>query len=195
MVVCLHDVSMMLIGVEGAHQEEEEPPHHHVAPGMSLPMNRHSIHHAVPITLEFFICAIATLLSHTASALLVDVFPDVPSTAYASGHVMRCGFSAASAAIIDPLVQSLGRGWYFTIFALFTGTVCLVCNSQSKIRYGLAAEKDYSINDENCRMKSSQEKSLLHDLNAQISSTRIVVVQLLSSPSCSLLFEDLSHQR
>jgi hypothetical protein len=36
-VVCLHDVSMIVIGVEGAGQGEEEPSHHHVAPGMSLP--------------------------------------------------------------------------------------------------------------------------------------------------------------
>jgi hypothetical protein len=36
-VVCLHDVSMIAIGVEGAKQDEEEPSHHHVAPGMSLP--------------------------------------------------------------------------------------------------------------------------------------------------------------
>jgi hypothetical protein len=36
-VVCLHDVSMIVIGVEGADQGEEVPSHHHVAPGMSLP--------------------------------------------------------------------------------------------------------------------------------------------------------------
>jgi hypothetical protein len=36
-VVCLHDVSMIAIGVEGADQDEEEPSHHHVAPRMSLP--------------------------------------------------------------------------------------------------------------------------------------------------------------
>jgi hypothetical protein len=36
-VVCLHDVSMIAIGVEGAAQGEEEPSHHHVAPRMSLP--------------------------------------------------------------------------------------------------------------------------------------------------------------
>jgi hypothetical protein len=36
-VVCLHDVSMIAIGVEGADQGEEETSHHHVAPGMSLP--------------------------------------------------------------------------------------------------------------------------------------------------------------
>jgi hypothetical protein len=31
--VCLHNVSMIAIGVEGADQGEEEPTHHHVAPG------------------------------------------------------------------------------------------------------------------------------------------------------------------
>jgi hypothetical protein len=36
-VVCLHDVSMIAIGVEGANQGEEGPSHHHVAPGMPLP--------------------------------------------------------------------------------------------------------------------------------------------------------------
>jgi hypothetical protein len=36
-MVCLHDVSMIAISVEGADQGEKEPSHHHVAPGMSLP--------------------------------------------------------------------------------------------------------------------------------------------------------------
>jgi hypothetical protein len=36
-VVCLHDVSIIAIAVEGADQGEEEPSHHHVAPRMSLP--------------------------------------------------------------------------------------------------------------------------------------------------------------
>jgi hypothetical protein len=36
-MVCLHVVSMIVIGVEGARQEEEEPSQHHVAHGMSLP--------------------------------------------------------------------------------------------------------------------------------------------------------------
>jgi hypothetical protein len=36
-VVCSNDVSMIVLGVEGADQGEEEPSHHHVAPRMSLP--------------------------------------------------------------------------------------------------------------------------------------------------------------
>jgi MFS family permease len=86
-----------------------------------------AVHPAIPIIMQFFICALSTLLSHTASALLVDVFPDVPSTAYASGQLARCGFSAASAAIVEPLLHAVGRGWYFTIFSLVTGLSCLGC--------------------------------------------------------------------
>jgi hypothetical protein len=36
-MVCLRNVSMTRIGVEGAHQEEGEPSHHQVAPEVSLP--------------------------------------------------------------------------------------------------------------------------------------------------------------
>ncbi|TDZ29990.1 Itaconate transport protein [Colletotrichum spinosum] len=78
-------------------------------------------HAAVPAVLQFFICAASTLLSHTASALLVDIFPSRPSTAYASAQIARCGLSAVSSAVLQPLVDAVGRGWYFTIFALFIG--------------------------------------------------------------------------
>jgi hypothetical protein len=36
-VVCLHNVSIIVIGVESADQGKEEPSHHYVAPRMSLP--------------------------------------------------------------------------------------------------------------------------------------------------------------
>ncbi|KAK3309762.1 major facilitator superfamily domain-containing protein [Chaetomium strumarium] len=71
---------------------------------------RFRVHPAVPITLQFFACALSTLLSHTSSALLVDIFPNTSSSAYASGQLMRCGLSAASAAVIQPLVDAVGRG-------------------------------------------------------------------------------------
>ncbi|KAJ0109110.1 hypothetical protein J7T55_002302 [Diaporthe amygdali] len=79
------------------------------------------LHPAIPLVIQFFVCAASTLLSHTASALLVDVFPNSSSTSYASGQVMRCGLSAVSAAVLDPLINAIGRGWYFTMFGLFVG--------------------------------------------------------------------------
>ncbi|KAK4097305.1 MFS general substrate transporter [Parathielavia hyrcaniae] len=85
---------------------------------------RYHVHPAVPITLQFFACALSTLLSHTSSALLVDIFPNSSSSAYASGQLMRCGLSAASAAVLQPLADAVGRGWYFTIFSLFVNISC-----------------------------------------------------------------------
>jgi MFS family permease len=87
---------------------------------------RFRVHASVPITLQFFACALSTMLSHTSSALLVDVFPNTSSSAYASGQLMRCGLSAASAAVIQPLVDLVGRGWYFTLFSLFVNATCAV---------------------------------------------------------------------
>lgn len=92
----------------------------------------HRVHPVVPLALQFFICALSTLLSHTASALLVDVFPHSSSTSYASGQVMRCGLSAASAAILSPLVDAMGNGWYFTMFAMFVGVSGLLSVSISR---------------------------------------------------------------
>ena len=80
------------------------------------------VHPALPLILQFLCCTLSTLLSHTASALLVDIFPDSSSSAYASGQIARCGLSAVSAAAVQPLVDAVGRGWYFTAFSLF---VCL----------------------------------------------------------------------
>lgn len=92
------------------------------------------VHPSVPLIMQFFICEISTLLSHTSSALLVDIFPAMSSSAYASGQIARCVLSAASAAILQPLVDAVGRGWYFTIFALFVGISGLgsVVTSRSK---------------------------------------------------------------
>jgi MFS family permease len=92
------------------------------------------VHPSVPIILQFFICALSTLLSHTASALLVDIFPDNSSSAYASGQIMRCGLSAASAAVLQPLIETVGRGWYFTMFSLFVGVTGAGCVIISRLK-------------------------------------------------------------
>lgn len=86
-----------------------------------------AVHPAALLVMQFFICASSTLLSHTASALLIDMFPSKSSTSYASGQLMRCGLSAASAAVLDPLTVAVGKGWYFTLFAAFTAVSAVAC--------------------------------------------------------------------
>lgn len=94
----------------------------------------YKVHPAVPLVMQFFICGLSTLLSHTASALLVDIFPDSSSTSYASGQIIRCGLSAVSAAVLQPIVDGIGRGWYFTVLGGFVGTSGLVSVAISRKR-------------------------------------------------------------
>lgn len=102
------------------------------------------IHPAVPIILQFFICGVSTLLSHTGSALLVDIFPSQSSTAYAAAQAVRCGLSAVSAAILQPLIDAVGRGWYFTAFSLFVGINGLIAVQVSQ-RWGTKWRQARSI--------------------------------------------------
>ena len=67
--------------------------------------------------MQFFICALSTLLIHTASALLVDIFP---------GQVVRCALSAVLAAALEPLVGAVGRGRYFAMSSPFVSAGGLV---------------------------------------------------------------------
>lgn len=84
------------------------------------------VHPVVPLILEFFVVATSTIMSHTANALLVDIFPNTSSTAYASGQIARCGLSAVSIAVLQLVVDAVGRGWYFTILAIFVGVISCV---------------------------------------------------------------------
>ncbi|EFW99959.1 isoflavone reductase family protein [Grosmannia clavigera kw1407] len=79
------------------------------------------VHPAVLLVLQALICASSMLLGHTASTLLVDIFPGEASSAYAAGQIVRCGLGAASAAVLQPLVQAMGYGWYFVSLAAVVG--------------------------------------------------------------------------
>ena len=92
------------------------------------------VHPAAPLIMQFFICAASTVMTHTAAALLVDIFPERPSTAFASAQIARCSLSAASVAILQPLVDAVGRGWYFTIFGVFIGMCSLLSLVISRTR-------------------------------------------------------------
>jgi hypothetical protein len=61
-----------------------------------------------------------TALLQTYSTLLVDIFLDNSGTAAASGNI-RCGLSALGAVLVQPLVDGLGRGWYFNVLSALSG--------------------------------------------------------------------------
>ena len=65
-------------------------------------------HVSIPLTLQYVQGFLTTSLYTTFITLLVDVFPDSPSTAAV----------AAGIAALQPLLNVLGIGWYFTALAL-----------------------------------------------------------------------------
>ncbi|KAL8811068.1 MAG: hypothetical protein Q9200_002096 [Gallowayella weberi] len=89
---------------------------------------RFEAHESVPLILQFVLAAICTAFQQTFNALLVDIFPASPSTAAASGYVTRCLLSAVAVAVLQPMIDGMGRGWYFTSLSMLSGGGGIVAN-------------------------------------------------------------------
>ncbi|KAG8525540.1 uncharacterized protein KY384_009184 [Bacidia gigantensis] len=85
-------------------------------------------HESVPLILQFVLAALCTCFQQTFNALLVDIFPASPSTAATSSNITRCSLSAVAVAILQPLVDAMGRGWFFAMLAGVSGGGGLVTN-------------------------------------------------------------------
>lgn len=76
------------------------------------------IHLAAPTTILFFMGLALTGSFNTVSTLLVDLYPRTAATATASNNFVRCLLGAGATALINPMLNSMGRGWCFTFIAL-----------------------------------------------------------------------------
>ena len=85
-------------------------------------------HESVPLILQFVIAGLCTCFQQTFNALLVDIFPASPSTAAAASNITRCALSAVAVVVLQPLVDAMGRGWYFTFLAILSGCGGLATN-------------------------------------------------------------------
>jgi hypothetical protein len=78
-------------------------------------------HVSIPLVLQFIHGFWGTCFYTTYNTLLVDIFPESPSTAAATASITRCAMAAAGVAILQPLLDAAGRGWYFTLLGLWSG--------------------------------------------------------------------------
>ncbi|TVY48708.1 Itaconate transport protein [Lachnellula occidentalis] len=76
---------------------------------------------AAPLILQFLIGLTVNGSFNILSTLVVDLYPQSPSTATAANNLVRCLMGAAGTAIINIMITAMGRGWCFTFIAL----VCL----------------------------------------------------------------------
>lgn len=79
---------------------------------------------AAPLILLFFVGVCANGTFSILSVLVVDLYPQSPSTATAANNLVRCFLGAAGTAVIDMMIDSMGSGWCFT----FIGLVCAVAS-------------------------------------------------------------------
>ena len=86
----------------------------------------HRSHVSIPLILQFIQGFLGTSIYTFSNTLLVDVFPESPSTAAAAASITRCALAAASVAVVQPVTSAIGRGWYFTALALMTGAAGFV---------------------------------------------------------------------
>lgn len=78
-------------------------------------------HPAVPLVIQAITGCIQSTLFFAFNTLLVDIHPDRPSTASAAASLVRSGLSGIGVAVLQPLSNALGWGWYFTLMALVVG--------------------------------------------------------------------------
>ena len=83
-------------------------------------VTRHA-HLAIVLVLQFVQGLLGCCFYNTYNALLVDVFPESPSTAAAAASIVRCAMAAAGVAILQQLLVALNRGWYFTLLGIWSG--------------------------------------------------------------------------
>jgi MFS family permease len=77
---------------------------------------------AAPLILQFLIGLCVNGAFNILSTLVVDLYPQSPSTATAANNLVRCFLGAGGTGIINIMIDHMGSGWCFTFIAL----VCLV---------------------------------------------------------------------
>jgi MFS family permease len=75
---------------------------------------------AAPLVLQFIAGLGLVASMNTLSTLLVDIFPDRPSTASAASNLVRCLLGAVGAAVVDYMLSGMGWGWCFFFVGLVT---------------------------------------------------------------------------
>ncbi len=88
--------------------------------GYGWASNNHA-HVSVLLILQFIQGFWGTCFYTVYNTLLVDMFPESPSTAAAAASLMRCGMAAAGVAVLQPLLNAAGRGWYFAALGIWSG--------------------------------------------------------------------------
>ena len=109
------------------------------------------------LVILFFMAYFMTASITIASTLLIDFYPTRPATATAANNLCRCLLGAGATAVIEPMLQAMGRGWCFTF-------ISLVLLATSPILYSVYAKgmewrEERRIKEERSRQKKDAKKA------------------------------------
>lgn len=116
------------------------------------------LHFEVPIAGPLVLLAIIGYSTVSAfnvtNVLLIDIHRRRPATATAAGNLVRCLIGAGSSAVINPMIDGMGRGWCFTFIGLFE--ICLLPCMWVLVKYGPKWRKEKG----NAERKREAERKL-----------------------------------
>ena len=69
------------------------------------------------------------------NSLIVDTNPKRSATAQASVNLVRCFMAAGALAVLQPVTDSIGVGWTYTILACITAFSLPLCSIE--VRFGM----------------------------------------------------------
>ncbi|KFZ01817.1 hypothetical protein V500_00600 [Pseudogymnoascus sp. VKM F-4518 (FW-2643)] len=78
-------------------------------------------HFSVCLTLQAVLGLLCMLFNILSQALLIDIFPANPNAAAATWNLARCSLTAILISVLQPRLDKMGRGWYFTLLGLLSG--------------------------------------------------------------------------
>ena len=79
---------------------------------------RAKTHIAIPLVMQFFTGSTQVAIFTVCGTLLTDLNPGRSATVQASYNIVRCALGAAGAGSLQAVINGVGVGWCFTIYAL-----------------------------------------------------------------------------
>jgi hypothetical protein len=92
----------------------------------------------------------------THNTLIVDISPKNTSTAAAAGNITRCVLSAAAVAAMQPLLEAMGRGLFFTALAAFSGVLSMAATILLRHK-GMIWRNERHMHEEKKALKKSEK--------------------------------------
>ncbi|CAD6446296.1 b3dcaffd-9da6-4130-97fc-094be0ca55b4 [Sclerotinia trifoliorum] len=117
---------------------------------------------AAPLVLQFLLGLCINGSFNILSTLVVDLYPQSPSTATAANNLVRCLLGAGGTGIITIMIDHMGRGWCFTFIAL----VCIFTSPMLwiELKWGPVWREERMVRIE----KQAEEEKSRQEANAQV---------------------------